>query len=91
MAIDANFRLKRRMVSNDARDPSLAPGAGYFVLNDEYTEFLLKHVGQDEVSVILHHFKSMLKMIMADQYVYRICSITLCKPKMVKGLCDKWR
>ena len=50
VAIDANFRLKRRLVSNDTRDPSLAPGAGYFVPDQEYKEFLLKYVDQDDVS-----------------------------------------
>ena len=52
IAIDANFRLKRRLVSNDVRDPSLAPGSGYFVPSKEYTEYLLQHVDQDEVSIV---------------------------------------
>jgi len=40
IAIDANFRLKRKNVSNDATDPSLSHGWAYFVEDAEYRAFL---------------------------------------------------
>ncbi|KAG1726701.1 uncharacterized protein EDB91DRAFT_1330919 [Suillus paluster] len=40
LAIDANFWLKRKAVSNDNVDPSLSRGWGYFVEEDAYKGFL---------------------------------------------------
>ncbi|KAJ8472566.1 hypothetical protein ONZ45_g16612 [Pleurotus djamor] len=42
LAIDANFRLKRLDVSTDKKDPPLNKGAGYFVEDSKYKEFLAK-------------------------------------------------
>lgn len=38
--MDANFRLKQKMVSNNASDPSLSNGWAYFVQENEFKEFL---------------------------------------------------
>ncbi|KIK34338.1 hypothetical protein CY34DRAFT_98209 [Suillus luteus UH-Slu-Lm8-n1] len=40
VAIDANFRLKRKVVSKDSVDPSLSNGWGYFVEESAYKAFL---------------------------------------------------
>ncbi|KAL1948929.1 hypothetical protein VTO73DRAFT_10735 [Trametes versicolor] len=40
LAIDANFRLKRRMVSSDAVDPSLNQGSAYIVEDNAYKAHL---------------------------------------------------
>ncbi|KAF8888811.1 hypothetical protein BD779DRAFT_1611227 [Infundibulicybe gibba] len=40
LGIDANFRLKRLNVSNNARDPSLNHGYAYFVHDGPFNEFL---------------------------------------------------
>ncbi|KAG1785020.1 uncharacterized protein HD556DRAFT_1435293 [Suillus plorans] len=40
LAIDANFRLKRKAVSNDSVDPSLSSGWAYFVEDEAYKGFL---------------------------------------------------
>lgn len=40
VAIDANFRLKRKIVSNNITDPSLSRGWAYFVEEAGYKEFL---------------------------------------------------
>ncbi|KAG1889045.1 uncharacterized protein F5891DRAFT_1131886 [Suillus fuscotomentosus] len=40
LAIDANFQLKRWMVSTDQRDPGLSQGWGYFVNESEYKRYL---------------------------------------------------
>ena len=53
VAIDANFRLKRRAVSSNERDPSLSLGWGYFVEGSRYREHVLHHADQDDVSTIL--------------------------------------
>jgi hypothetical protein len=40
IAIDANFRLKRRAVSKDSVDPSLSQGWAYFVEETAYKSYL---------------------------------------------------
>ncbi|KAG6825919.1 hypothetical protein H0H92_001861 [Tricholoma furcatifolium] len=40
LGIDANFRLKRKYVSDDARDPDLGDGFAYFVREKPYKEHL---------------------------------------------------
>ncbi|GJE98768.1 CxC2 domain-containing protein [Phanerochaete sordida] len=50
IAVDANFRLKRRAVSNDERDPPLGSGWGYFVERKAYNAHLLQYVNQEEIS-----------------------------------------
>ncbi|KAG0698889.1 hypothetical protein DFH29DRAFT_1016887 [Suillus ampliporus] len=40
LAIDANFQLKRKAVSNDNVDPSLSRGWGYFMEEEAYKSFL---------------------------------------------------
>ncbi|KAG1781328.1 hypothetical protein EV702DRAFT_928617, partial [Suillus placidus] len=44
LAIDTNFRLKRRNVSSDQTDPSLSKGWAYFVKENDYKAFLAKHL-----------------------------------------------
>ncbi|THU93123.1 hypothetical protein K435DRAFT_861819 [Dendrothele bispora CBS 962.96] len=48
-AIDACFRLKRRMVSSDERDPGLGTGWSYFVEDKPFKEFLATVTDQDEM------------------------------------------
>lgn len=52
LAIDANFRLKRRARSSSARDPDLGSGWGYFVEHEGYREHLIKFVDQNEVHFV---------------------------------------
>ncbi|KAF8074792.1 hypothetical protein FPV67DRAFT_1409041 [Lyophyllum atratum] len=40
IGIDANFRLKRRVVSSEERDPSLGGGWAFFVEESGYKEYL---------------------------------------------------
>lgn len=40
VAIDANFRLKRKKVSKDSVDPSLSKGWAYFVEETAYKDYL---------------------------------------------------
>ncbi|KAG1740437.1 uncharacterized protein EDB91DRAFT_1237277 [Suillus paluster] len=45
LTIDANFRLKRKALSNDNVDPSLSRGWGYFVEEEAYKYFLHNSAG----------------------------------------------
>ncbi|KAG1801184.1 hypothetical protein EV424DRAFT_1474766 [Suillus variegatus] len=40
LAIDANFRLKRRAISSDTKDPGLSSGWGYFVNEKHYKAYI---------------------------------------------------
>ncbi|KAF8062351.1 hypothetical protein FPV67DRAFT_1563697 [Lyophyllum atratum] len=48
LAIDANFRLKRKHVSNDRVDPDLGQGSAYFVEQKGYKAHLEKHKDETE-------------------------------------------
>ncbi|KAJ7485477.1 hypothetical protein FB451DRAFT_1392216 [Mycena latifolia] len=50
LALDACFRLKRRMVSSEARDPGLGTGWVYVLENGPYRHFLLTVTDQKEMS-----------------------------------------
>lgn len=49
IAIDACFRLKRRDVSDETKDPILGSGWGYFVEDTGYHELLREYGDQEEV------------------------------------------
>ncbi|GJE90469.1 CxC2 domain-containing protein [Phanerochaete sordida] len=50
VAIDANFRLKRRTISNETHDPSMSSGWGHFVEGGPYREHLKNYVSQEDIS-----------------------------------------
>ncbi|TFK81526.1 hypothetical protein K466DRAFT_501978 [Polyporus arcularius HHB13444] len=50
VAIDACFRLKRRAVSDEHKDPILGSGWGYFVEDSGYREILTQYAEQKEMS-----------------------------------------
>ncbi|KIY48995.1 hypothetical protein FISHEDRAFT_58576 [Fistulina hepatica ATCC 64428] len=50
LAIDACFRLKRRLISNDAKDPGLVDGKGYFVEDAPFKTYIKKVGDQVEMS-----------------------------------------
>ncbi|KAJ7630159.1 hypothetical protein B0H17DRAFT_1217935 [Mycena rosella] len=50
LALDACFRLKRRMISSEAKDPGLGTGWGYVMENAPYRHFLLTVTDQKEMS-----------------------------------------
>ncbi|KAJ7649913.1 hypothetical protein FB45DRAFT_730388 [Roridomyces roridus] len=50
LAIDACFRLKRRLVSNEIKDAPLGPGWSYMVESAPYREFLRTATNQNEMS-----------------------------------------
>ena len=52
VSLDANFCLKRRHISSDAKDPGLSRGWGYFVDDSKYKAYLNTHVdARQEVSM----------------------------------------
>ncbi|KAG1726126.1 hypothetical protein EDD22DRAFT_982820 [Suillus occidentalis] len=48
LAIDANFRLKRKAISTDDRDPSLNSGWAYFVEERAYKDFLSERITEPQ-------------------------------------------
>ncbi|KAI0703791.1 hypothetical protein BC835DRAFT_1230192, partial [Cytidiella melzeri] len=50
VALDANFRLRRRAISNEMRDPALGSGWGYFVEDNRYRGYLQDRTEDDEIS-----------------------------------------
>lgn len=48
LGIDANFRMKRKKISSDARDPSLNEGWSFFVEETAYKAHLEKHWDQKQ-------------------------------------------
>ncbi|KAG1722596.1 uncharacterized protein EDB91DRAFT_1240203 [Suillus paluster] len=56
LAIDANFHLKHRLVSNNIKDPGLSPGWGYFVEEGQYKTYLCDHADvRQEKSMCVSH------------------------------------
>ncbi|KAF7314813.1 CxC2 domain-containing protein [Mycena kentingensis (nom. inval.)] len=53
LALDANFRLKNRIRTNERHDPSLTGPWGYFVLLEAYKEFLRHYVAENDVSTCI--------------------------------------
>lgn len=51
LGVDACFRLKRRLVSNELKDPGLGNGWAYMVEDTEYQKYLLDVTDQKEVRV----------------------------------------
>ncbi|KAJ7635987.1 hypothetical protein DFH06DRAFT_1002998, partial [Mycena polygramma] len=50
LALDACFRLKRRLVSNELKDPGLGTGWAYMVENEPYREYLRTVTDQKEMN-----------------------------------------
>ncbi|KAJ7724201.1 hypothetical protein B0H16DRAFT_1736802 [Mycena metata] len=50
LGIDACFRLKRRLVSSELKDPGLGTGYAYMVENEPYREFLRTVTNQKEIN-----------------------------------------
>lgn len=48
LAIDANFRLRRKIVSSDKVDPGLSDGWAFFVEEKEYKKHLALHWDQKQ-------------------------------------------
>lgn len=48
VAMDANFRMKRKKVSSEKLDPSLTGGYGYFVEEEEYQAHLKRHTSEKQ-------------------------------------------
>ncbi|KAJ7715639.1 hypothetical protein B0H16DRAFT_1339627 [Mycena metata] len=50
LALDACFRLKRRLISSERRDPGLGTGWAYFTESEPYRQYLLSVTDQKEIS-----------------------------------------
>ena len=49
LAVDACFRLKRKLVSSEATDPGLGTGWSYMVCDEPYRRYLLTTTNESEV------------------------------------------
>lgn len=74
VAIDANFRLTRKHVSNELLDPSLGDGWAFFVKNEPYHDYLAEHWNEPQpvrtLAVII--FRSLfleLKRLLIEKYM----------------------
>jgi hypothetical protein len=54
LALDANFRMKRKDVSSEADDPSLGDGVAFFSQVDEYMRHLESHWDLEQEVRFLH-------------------------------------
>jgi hypothetical protein len=50
IAMDACFRLKRRLISSELKDPDLGPGWAYMVDTGPYRDYLRGVTDQKEVN-----------------------------------------
>ncbi|KAJ2975948.1 hypothetical protein NUW54_g11649 [Trametes sanguinea] len=48
IAQDANFRLKNRIRHSSHKDPWLGPGMAYFVADEPYRDFIVKHAAKPD-------------------------------------------
>ncbi|KAF7783272.1 hypothetical protein Agabi119p4_2648 [Agaricus bisporus var. burnettii] len=56
LGIDANFRLRRKHISSNEKDPAINQGYGYFVKSSLYQEHLQSHAGvKQEPSKCVSH------------------------------------
>ena len=54
LALDANFRLKRKDISNEKRDAGLSRGWGYIVNNEPYKDHLAGYKDEAEPVSVIH-------------------------------------
>lgn len=83
VGIDANFRLKRKNVSSDSKDPGLCPGWAYFVEEKAYKAHLEKYAYLSKQSVrphILLILHPMTHMVDRRVHVRTITQSTLSVP-----------
>ncbi|THU86212.1 hypothetical protein K435DRAFT_868513 [Dendrothele bispora CBS 962.96] len=50
LALDANFRLRNKIVSDDFKSPTLGPGWAYLVPQETYKEYIEKFVDEKEMN-----------------------------------------
>lgn len=53
VATDANFRLRNKLVSSQAKNPTLGDGFAYFVPYNDYIEWVKRFVDQAEVMKVI--------------------------------------
>ena len=82
VAIDANFRLKRRAISNEKRDPALGSGWGYFVEDGAYRQYLQTTADQKDVRIDFSCFVAIDTSHRADKYLHRFCCVDARKYKV---------
>jgi hypothetical protein len=59
LAVDANFKQKAQLHSNNEKDPPLGPGWGTFVENKAYLSYVSQFADQDEVIIVSYLCRSL--------------------------------
>lgn len=86
LALDACFRLKRRMISNEIRDPGLGTGWAYVLENAPYQHFLLTVTEQKEVCSSVVSMINFELIVYADEYLQRTSRARLRKHEIFEGI-----
>ena len=87
VSIDACFRLKRRAVSSEGKDPILGSGWGYFVEDTGYKELLAAHQEEKEVRKPLTSRISARLRCIPDIVLHRTVSNRPREHKIPQGIC----
>ena len=89
VAVDACFRLKRRAVSNETKDPILGSGWGYFVEDTGYRDLLAAYSDQEEVRCLFNAAYACsltIRGYVADINVHGPVGVRSCEHEVLEGL-----
>ncbi|TDL13413.1 hypothetical protein BD410DRAFT_682794, partial [Rickenella mellea] len=66
LSMDANFRLKNKMISTVARDATLGDGMAYFVASSPYKKHLLNYTNQQDISTNISSCSGLAALALAN-------------------------
>ncbi|KAJ7828475.1 hypothetical protein B0H14DRAFT_3466313 [Mycena olivaceomarginata] len=90
IAVDANFRLKNRIRTNEIDDPSLGPGWGYWVEASRYRKHLRKYVNETEISTCIA-FAALLQKDTRLTTGLRVSGVGGCKGERYANMDFIWK
>ena len=86
LALDANFRLKRRTISNDAYDLGLMSECRYFVPDENYRDHVMRYADQEDVSTFgCSHGASLLNIDLQISTCTGFAAMAYANTKFSKG------
>lgn len=84
VATDANFRLRNKLVSSQAKNPTLGDGFAYFVPYNDYIEWVKRFVDQAEVMKVIC-LRNWNNCDLIDQFMLWFCCHISCKLEENQG------
>jgi hypothetical protein len=69
LAVDACFRLKRRLISSEDKDPALGSGWAYYVEDKPFREYIKSVEDQQEASNMFYAILISICLHWADRYL----------------------